>query len=653
MQFDEPLDAEAEEIPLLQAGCILGDRYRITDVRGRTRHNVLYEVRDNTTERSFVIKRPRSKTRIEKLRKEGVRASAARGQTIEGVVSVFDTGEHEGIPYVVMEEIKGEDIRRLKEKKLFRPEEVVKIYEKLIKTIGGYSNGSLEHRDIKDGNVMLCDATGEALIVDWGERQSKPRYATDTQAAAALALSLVQDYKKKTGKSVPRELEGMLTKTLLNDHSTPDETLNHIRNYLQLPRKRWKRATYGATAFLAAGLSLWCAAETGLLERVRREFFPTTLESLIDQARANPSGRVSDEQMDKIRIELAKTKIKKDIERIPAGKFPFSTVEKDWHTPSSGPSYSNGYWAGMLIEGWRLTGDPDIEKAARQSLDSIVLTEDDKHFNTAVRFTFSHGRMYTLTGESEYKDHESKAAQTLAHLFNESYGFFSLKRDIPRIDAATIGDVVPAFWSAYEHESNLAQREIYRERAIAQTLAVLTYNKMPDGSIAQAARINTDSREAIAHENPDGMRPDSTVALTQAFTLLGTMTTYEQLKKEGRPDEEQMTEGLLEEATNIADRIILSLPSDSLSRNEYQQPIYINSTSSVIEVKGLRKLARATGDPKYHSAYERIQHGLVTKCISTDLTQAGILMHGCLSAKQDKDTDACLITGDYHLMIKE
>jgi serine/threonine protein kinase len=166
----------------------------------------------------------------------------AREQVIEGVVSVFDTGEHGGIPYLVMEEVKGDDIRQLRKQKTFDPREVVRIYEKVVRTIKGYSGGSITHCDIKEGNVMLCDSTGEAVIVDWGERRSQPQYATDTQAAAAIAFALLVDYKDRTGKSIPGNLEKILEEARSDESMTPDKALNDIQHYHQIPRRRWKKA---------------------------------------------------------------------------------------------------------------------------------------------------------------------------------------------------------------------------------------------------------------------------------------------------------------------------------------------------------------------------------------------------------------------------
>jgi unsaturated chondroitin disaccharide hydrolase len=642
MKFDEPFDSEGEEIPTLSHGCVLGDRYEITEVRGRTRHNILYNAKDRITGRSFVVKKPRSKARVEKLRGEGVRASVARGQVIGGVISVFDTGEHLGVPYLVMEEIKGKDIKQLRGERTFDSGQIVDIYERIVNTVRGYSKSQLEHQDLKDANVML-DATGEVHIVDWGKRQSNPRYATDTQAAAAIALGLVEDYKREEGKSPSGKLETMLQRIISNNDITPDEALRQIQDYRQLPRRRWKRAAYVTGGLLAIGLSIWGGEKTGLIERGRREFLPSTLESLIDETIEDSSRRLSEDKMDKIRRELFRTKVKADLGRIPAGKFPSVAKNGQW-VLSADPYYANGYWPSILIEAWQQTGDTEFEKAARETLETMTLTNRDLFRDTSFRVFQANARMYEVTKEEKYRERALAAADILAARFNTNIGFFPFQTESNNLNAQAMGIVVPAYWWAYEHEKEEGKRQAYRERAIAHTRATLEYNVRADGSIIQLVKINPITREVISTENPDALNQDSTMSRAGALVLRGLLSTYQHTHNED----------VLKEAEGIARYITTRLPKDRIPRYDLEAPVSAprDSAAGVMISNALEQLSAITQNKAYQQTAEEMRYALVERCISTDTKESGILRHGCLSAPRDSNTDNPLIFGDHALLVK-
>ena len=86
----------------------------------------------------------------------------------ENIVSVFDFGEHDGRPFIVMEYLKGEDLRDA-----IRAGRTGSLFQRLkialqIADALDYVNGrGIVHRDIKPENVHI-DANGKVKLMDFG-----------------------------------------------------------------------------------------------------------------------------------------------------------------------------------------------------------------------------------------------------------------------------------------------------------------------------------------------------------------------------------------------------------------------------------------------------------------------------------------------------
>jgi eukaryotic-like serine/threonine-protein kinase len=86
----------------------------------------------------------------------------------ENIVSVFDFGEHEGRPFIVMEYLKGEDLREA-----IHAQRTGNLMERMkialeIATALEYVNGrGIVHRDIKPENIHI-DANGRVRLMDFG-----------------------------------------------------------------------------------------------------------------------------------------------------------------------------------------------------------------------------------------------------------------------------------------------------------------------------------------------------------------------------------------------------------------------------------------------------------------------------------------------------
>ena len=117
----------------------------------------------------FVLKRPplgeRSSGAIaESLRRE---ADVLRGGRIEGVVGLADEGEVGGLPFVVLEHVRGVPLSALVRVDALDAAEVALVARDLARTIGALHARGWVHGDITPSNVVV-DETGELTLVDLG-----------------------------------------------------------------------------------------------------------------------------------------------------------------------------------------------------------------------------------------------------------------------------------------------------------------------------------------------------------------------------------------------------------------------------------------------------------------------------------------------------
>lgn len=83
------------------------------------------------------------------------------------IVLVFDFGEANGMPYLVMEFVDGVDLRNAIQSGKVQPEQAVKIIPQICDALQYAHDIGIVHRDIKPENVLL-DNTGRVKIADFG-----------------------------------------------------------------------------------------------------------------------------------------------------------------------------------------------------------------------------------------------------------------------------------------------------------------------------------------------------------------------------------------------------------------------------------------------------------------------------------------------------
>ncbi len=148
-------------------------RYRVLNVLGRGAMGVVYLGYDEAIDRQVAIKTIHRRLLdedgdqewLERFRRE-VRAA---GRCLHpNIVTVFEYGEVEGTPYIVMEYVQGRELRDyLKERQPLPLDSAVAIIVQVLNALSHAHAHGVVHRDIKPANVIVL-ADGQVKVTDFG-----------------------------------------------------------------------------------------------------------------------------------------------------------------------------------------------------------------------------------------------------------------------------------------------------------------------------------------------------------------------------------------------------------------------------------------------------------------------------------------------------
>lgn len=170
--------------------CLAG-RYELRRLLGSGGMGTVYEGWDRRLERTVAVKLLNEElARHSDIRQRfELEARAAAMLVNPKVVAVYDTGEHEGIPYIVMERLPG---RTLADELAAGPipqHRVRAILLDMLEAVAAAHDAGVIHRDIKPSNVLLT-GTGSAKIADFGIAKSTEHNLTQTGTLVGTAAYL-------------------------------------------------------------------------------------------------------------------------------------------------------------------------------------------------------------------------------------------------------------------------------------------------------------------------------------------------------------------------------------------------------------------------------------------------------------------------------
>jgi eukaryotic-like serine/threonine-protein kinase len=161
-------------------------RYRILGRLGKGAMGVVYSAHDNLMERSVAIKVMMTDLEDDpEISARFYREARSAGQLAHpNIITIFDMGEDNGRPFIVMELLEGETLNKYLE----RPEAAdveskIDLMHQICKGLDAAHSRGIFHRDIKPGN-LLVRPNGELKIVDFGIA----RLASSSMTASGLLV---------------------------------------------------------------------------------------------------------------------------------------------------------------------------------------------------------------------------------------------------------------------------------------------------------------------------------------------------------------------------------------------------------------------------------------------------------------------------------
>jgi len=153
---------------------VLGGRYQILKMLGEGGMGAVYKARDLEVDRVVALKviRPEYANRPEILARFKQELVLARQITHRNVIRIFDLGQGDGIRFITMEYVDGQDLYALlRGGEQLTLERKVKIAREICRALEAAHEQGVVHRDLKPQNIMV-EHNGRVLVMDFGIARS-------------------------------------------------------------------------------------------------------------------------------------------------------------------------------------------------------------------------------------------------------------------------------------------------------------------------------------------------------------------------------------------------------------------------------------------------------------------------------------------------
>ncbi len=150
-------------------GALVDGRYRVRARVARGGMATVYTATDERLERTVALKiiHPTQSRDPHFMARFTDEAKTIARLTHPNVVAVYDQGSFEGLPYLVMEYVRGHTLRELlAERRRLSTLEALAVLEQILAAVAAAHRAGMVHRDIKPENVLVAEAPGSGNLID-------------------------------------------------------------------------------------------------------------------------------------------------------------------------------------------------------------------------------------------------------------------------------------------------------------------------------------------------------------------------------------------------------------------------------------------------------------------------------------------------------
>ena len=186
---------------------VLAGRYRLVGPIARGGMAEVWEGHDDVLARPVAVKilhphLAEDEGFVERFRREAV---AAARLSHPGIVATFDTGDDDGVTFIVMELVRGRTLRQALEDSAPLPTgTAVHIAAQVADALERAHRGGLVHRDVKPANILLCDEPGGGVrvkVADFGIAKLQTGGGDLTQTGAVVGTAKYLSPEQVEGRS--------------------------------------------------------------------------------------------------------------------------------------------------------------------------------------------------------------------------------------------------------------------------------------------------------------------------------------------------------------------------------------------------------------------------------------------------------------------